>query len=549
MLPCRHKARNATNCKGEAAVVTRYLSLFVAVVLTVCSGVTSAGAGSDRRQKLVLLVVIDQFRYDYLVRFRDQYTGGLNQLLTQGAVFENANLEHYPTVTAIGHATMLSGATPALSGIMGNDWYDRESHKKVTSVSDDTVKLLGGSGPGSSPHRLLVSTIGDELKMAHPESTHVIGLSLKDRSAILPVGHMADAAYWYDTKTGNFVSSTYYFPDLPDWVKSFNGSQPSDKFAGAEWAISGASSRNKRLRATPGPDLYSAIFGSPFGNELLEVFAERTIAAEQLGQHEPTDLLSVSFSSNDAVGHDFGPDSPEVREISIRTDRVLQKLFAYLDQHIGMQNVLVVLTSDHGVAPLPEDLARWKMPGGRMASADLFGPIKSALDARFGKGEWILDTAGTSPYLNLDLIREKGLSETEVVSVAAQGAGAVPHVLRVYTRDRLQAGAVPNDPISNRVIRSFNGKRSGELEILLEPYWIRSVEGTTHGTPYSYDTHIPLIFMGPWIRPGHYHQNVALNDLAPTLASILGIETPSGSVGRVLDEIIQHPAGGKAKKP
>jgi len=549
MLPCRHKARNATNCKGETAVVKRYLSLFVVVVLSVCSGVASAGAGSDRRQKLVLLVVIDQFRYDYLVRFRDQYTGGLNQLLTHGAVFENANLEHYPTVTAIGHATMLSGATPALSGVMGNDWYDRESHKKVTSVSDDTVKLLGGSGPGSSPHRLLVSTIGDELKMAHPESTHVIGLSLKDRSAILPVGHMADATYWYDTKTGNFVSSTYYFPDLPDWVKSFNGSRPSDKFAGAEWAVSGASSRNKRLRATPGPDLYSAIFSSPFGNELLEAFAERTIAAEQLGQHEPTDLLSVSFSSNDAVGHDFGPDSPEVREISIRTDRVLQKLFAYLDQHIGMQNVLVVLTSDHGVAPLPEDLARWKMPGGRMASADLFEPIKSALDARFGKGEWILDTAGTSPYLNLDLIREKGLSETEVVSVAAQAAGAVPHVLRVYTRDRLQAGAVPNDPISNRVIRSFNGKRSGELEILLEPYWIRSAEGTTHGTPYSYDTHIPLIFMGPWIRPGHYHQNVALNDLAPTLASILGIETPSGSVGSVLNEIIQHPAGGEAKKP
>jgi predicted AlkP superfamily pyrophosphatase or phosphodiesterase len=549
ILPCRHKARNATNCKGETAVVKRYLSLFVVVILTVCSGVASAGAGSDRRQKLVLLVVIDQFRYDYLVRFRDQYTGGLNQLLTQGAVFENANLEHYPTVTAIGHATVLSGATPALSGVMGNDWYDRESHKKVTSVSDDTVKLLGGSGPGSSPHRLLVSTIGDELKMAHPESTHVIGLSLKDRSAILPVGHMADAAYWYDTKTGNFVSSTYNFPDLPDWVKSFNGSRPSDEFAGAEWAVSGASSRNKRLRAKPGPDLYSAIFGSPFGNELLEAFAERTIAAEQLGQHEPTDLLSVSFSSNDAVGHDFGPDSPEVREISIRTDRVLQKLFAYLDQHIGMQNVLVVLTSDHGVAPLPEDLARWKMPGGRMASADLFGPIKSALDARFGKGEWILDTAGTSPYLNLDLIREKGLSETEVVSVAAQAAGAVPQVLRVYTRDRLQAGAVPNDPISSRVIRSFNGKRSGELEILLEPYWIRSAEGTTHGTPYSYDTHIPLIFMGPWIRPGYYNQNVALNDLAPTLASILGIETPSGSVGRVLNEIIQHPAGGEAKKP
>ena len=175
-----------------------------------------------------------------------------------------------------------------------------------------------------------------------------------------------------------------------------------------------------------------------------------------------------------------------------------------------------------------------------MASADLFGPIKSALDARFGKGEWILDTAGTSPYLNLDLIPEKGLSETEVIRSAGQAAAAVPHVLRVYTREQLQLGAVLHDPFSDRIIRSFNAKRSGELEILLEPYWIRSAEGTTHGTPYSYDTHIPLIFMGPRVRPGHYRESVALNDLAPTLASILRVDTPSGSVGKVLNDIIQH---------
>ena len=517
----------------------RHFSFLAAVLVIVFSWVSLARAASQRQPKLVLLVAIDQFRYDYLVRFRDQYTGGLNQILTQGAVFENANLEHYPTVTAIGHATMLSGATPALSGIMGNDWYDREEHKRVLSISDDSVKLLGGIGPGASPHRLLVSTIGDELKMAHAgEGTHVIGLSLKDRSAILPAGHMADAAYWYDTKTGNFVSSTYYYPDLPEWVKSFNANRPSDKFAGAEWVFSGAPSGGKRLPPMPGPELYAGIFDSPFGNDLLEKFAERAIAAENLGQHNATDLLCLSFSSNDAVGHAFGPNSPEVRDISIRTDRVLGELFAYLDQRIGMQNILVVLTSDHGVAPLPEDLARWKMPGGRLSSGDLFGPMKLALEAKFGKGDWILDTAGTSPYLNLDLIRQKGLNEVEVRRITATAAAAVPHVMRVYTRDQLQRGAVPNDAISNRVIRSFNATRSGDLEILLEPYWIRSAEGTTHGTPYSYDTHIPLIFMGPGIKPGHYPENVALNDVAPTLATILGIETPSGSVGRLLNEII-----------
>jgi predicted AlkP superfamily pyrophosphatase or phosphodiesterase len=534
----------ALHRKG-AIFVTRYLSFVAAVVIIFCSWTFLVQAGAANKPKLILLVVIDQFRYDYLLHFNDQYTGGLNRLLIQGAVFENANLEHYPAVTAIGHATVLTGATPALSGIMGNDWYDRESHKRVTSISDETEKVLGGSGSGASPRRLLVSTIGDELKMVHPESTHVIGISLKDRSAILPGGHMANAAYWYDTKTGNFVSSTYYFPELPAWVKAFDASRPSDKFAGSGWLISEAPSRSKRLPAAPGPELYSAIFGSPYGNELLEAFAEKAIAAENLGQHDSTDLLSVSFSSNDVVGHSFGPDSPEVRDISIRIDRLLEKLFAYLDQRIGMQNVIVVLTSDHGVSPLPENLTKWNMPGGRMTTADLFGPIKSALDAKFGKGEWILDTAGTSPYLNLDLIREKGLDEAEVRRVAAKAAAAVPHVLRVYTGDQLQLGAVPNDPISTRVIRSFNSKRSGDLEILLEPYWIRSAEGTTHGTPYSYDTHVPLVFMGPWVRPGHYFQNVALNDIAPTLATILGVETPNGSAGKVLYDIIQQRVDGE----
>jgi arylsulfatase A-like enzyme len=208
-----------------------------------------------------------------------------------------------------------------------------------------------------------------------------------------------------------------------------------------------------------------------------------------------------------------------------------------------MRNVLVVLTADHGVAPLPEDLAKWKMPGGRMSSADLFDPINSALEAKFGKGKWILYTAGTSPYLNLDLIRAKGLDEAEVRRVAARAAAAVPHVARVYTRDQLERGEVQHDPISNRVARSFNPERSGDLEILLEPYWIRAAEGTTHGTPYSYDTHIPLIFMGLEARAGHYPEDVTLNDVAPTLATILQIQTPSGSVGRVLGEIIQTSAG------
>lgn len=490
--------------------------------------------------RLVLLIAIDQFRYDYLTRFRDEYTGGLDRLLKNGANFVNANLEHYPTVTAIGHSTMLTGATPKISGIVGNDWYDRESSKTVTSVSDDSTQLIGSSpGPGASPRRLLVSTVGDEIKRAHRDRAKVIGISLKDRSAILPSGHMANAAYWYDNKTGDFVSSTYYFQELPLWVQAFNKRHSAETYAGMEWRFDETSPAGFfKMPTELGSTLAAAVYSSPFGNTLLEQFAEEAIGQERLGQRNSIDLLTVSFSSNDAVGHSFGPDSPRVHDMCIRTDRELGKLFAYLDHSVGMQHVLVVLTADHGVMPVVEELQQDRMPGGRMSNPTLFDPLRHALEARFGAGEWLLSTAGTSPYLNRKLISEKGLDPGEVERVAARAIEGVPHVARVYTRQQLLLGQVSGDKLSERVVRSFNNVRSGDLEVLLEPYWIRGGTGTTHGTPYSYDSHIPLIFMGPGIRPGRYARPVALNDVAPSLATLLDIETPSGSVGRPLAEMM-----------
>ena len=495
-------------------------------------------AGKDIR--LVLLIAVDQFRYDYLTRFRDEYSGGLDRLLRKGANFVNANLEHYPTVTAIGHSTMLSGATPGISGIVGNDWYDRESGKNVTSVSDDSVHILGVSGAaGASPRRLLVSTLGDEMKRARRGAPKVIGISLKDRSAILPAGHMADAAYWYDSKNGDFVSSTYYFPGLPEWAQAFNKRRLPDKYAGSKWEFqSGSPTGLFKMPSEAGPQLSGAVYSSPYGNELLEQFAEEVVRQEKLGQRDTADLLTVSFSSNDAVGHSFGPDSPRVHDMCVQTDRMLGKLFAFLDQSIGMQRVLVVLTADHGVSPLPEQLQQDRLPGGRLPGSVLFGPMQEALVARFGQGQWLLQTAGTSPYLNWNLIREKKLDMAEVQRVAAQAVADAPHVARVYTREQLLRGQVPGDRFSERVVRSFNARRSGDLEILLDPYWIRSGTGTTHGTPYSYDSHIPLIFMGPGIKPGRYVRPVALNDLAPSLATLLNVETPSGSVGQPLAEMM-----------
>lgn len=490
--------------------------------------------------RLVLLIAVDQFRYDYLVRFRNEYKGGLDRLLRNGANFVNANLEHYPTVTAIGHSTMLTGATPKISGIVGNDWYDRDLGKSVTSVSDDSTQLLGSSaGPGASPRRLLVSTVGDQMKRAHRDHPKVIGISLKDRSSILPSGHMADAAYWYDTKTGDFVSSTYYFRSLPDWVQAFNRGRSVDRYAGTEWQFDKASPAGLfKMPAEPGAKLSAAVYSSPFGNELLEQFAEETVRQEKLGQRGSTDLLTLSFSSNDAVGHSYGPDSPRVHDMCVQTDRELGKLFEFLDRSIGMQHIFVVLTADHGVMPLAEQLQQERMPGGRMSSAALFDPMRQALAARFGAGEWLSSTAGTSPYLNQALIAEKKLDAGEVERVAASAIANVPHVSRVYTRQQLVLGEVSGDKVSERVVRSFNARRSGDLEVLLDPYWIRSATGTTHGTPYSYDSHIPMIFMGPGVKAGRYVRPAALNDVAPSLATLLDIETPSGSVGRPLHEMM-----------
>lgn len=497
--------------------------------------------------RLVLLVAVDQFRADYLTRFNSEYKEGFRRLLTDGAVFTSAQLEHYPTVTAVGHSTMLSGAIPADSGIIGNDWFDRASGASVTSVSDPTVQSLGGApGSAASPRRLLVSTIGDELKMARAggdsaSGPKVIGLSLKDRAAILPAGRGADAAYWFDTTTGAFITSTYYRPALPDWVAALNRRKLADAYAGRKWTLAeGTPTEPHDMPATAGPALYSAVFGSPFGNDLLLALATEALDKEKLGQRGTTDLLTVSFSSNDSVGHKYGPDAPEVRDISVKTDAVLGKLLAEVDRRVGLSHTLVMFTSDHGVAPLPEAMQARKMPGGRIEGSTLFDPIQRALEARFGEGKWLLATAGTSPYLNDALIAQKKLDPVEVRRVAAEAVRSAPgaHVARVYTRDQIQRGEVAADTLGRRILRGFNPQRSGDLEIVLEPFFIRGATGTTHGTPYNYDASIPLVLMGPGVMPGHYAEPVALNDAAPTLASLLDINVPSASAGRVLTEAL-----------
>jgi arylsulfatase A-like enzyme len=249
-------------------------------------------------------------------------------------------------------------------------------------------------------------------------------------------------------------------------------------------------------------------------------------------------VLSVSFSSNDSVGHTFGPDSPQVRDIAIRTDRTIGRLLEQVDQVVGLKHTIVAFTTDHGVAPVPELVKQRGLPGGRMTTKELFEPLQQALTDAYGPGRWLMATAGSSPYLNYELIDQLKLDPAEVRRVAAAAVAKVPHVARVYTRDQLLRGDVPNDRIGSRVLRGFNPQRSGDLEIILEPYWMRQATGTTHGTPYNYDAHIPLILMGRGVRAGEYSAHVALNDLAPTLATMVGVEIPAGSSGRVLTEVL-----------
>ncbi len=491
----------------------------------------AAGAMAAVRPKLVVTITIDQFRYDYLTRFRSEYHGGLDRLLTRGAVFTNARYDHFPTVTAVGHSTIMSGATPSISGIISNEWFERRENRNVSSVFDDQTKLLGGkAGPGSAPTRLLVGTIGDELKMADEGRSKVIGISMKDRSAILPAGRMANAAYWFDNTTGNFVSGTYYFPDLPGWVKDFNGSRPADRFKGMKFG--------SKTMPEPGEKLYEAIVPTPFGNDLLEAFIERAVEAEQLGHRDVTDVLAVSFSSNDYVGHALGPDSKEMHEITVDTDKLLAKFFAFLDKSVGMQNVLVVLTADHGVAPVPEVNTARKMPGGRLTVKTLQDAVTAGLIKKYGEGKWIIGNAELALYLNLDLIAAKNLDRAEVDRTAAQICLSLPHVFRVYSREQIMTGQVLGDVLDRRVLNSYYAGRSPDIEVLLEPYWMSSASGTTHGTTFGYDTHVPVIFMGPGVRPGRYNSNIIVNDIAPTLATMLDVETPEGSVGRVLSEML-----------
>lgn len=479
---------------------------------------------SVSRPKLVVMIAVDQFRYDYLSKFGARFDGGLKRLLTQGAVFTNAHYEHMPTVTAVGHSILLSGAMPSVSGIISNEWIDRESGRQVTSVSEDDpntkIQPLGAKvKTAASPHRLLVSTVGDELKLLGRDKAKVIGISIKDRSAILPAGRMADGAFWFDKPSGNFISSTWYFNDLPAWAKKYNESRVVDHWKGSQG--------------------YDTMAETKTGNDVVESFAEAAIEGENLGRNGGTDLLAMSFSANDTVGHAKGPDSPEAEEITFHTDKVLARFFAFLDKRLGMSNVLVVLSADHGVVGVPELMQSRRMPGGRLDEKVVTGAITRALNEKYGEAKWILGGHAAFPYLDHDFIRRSRLDLEEVQATAAAAVRALPHIARVYTREELRRGLAAADVFGARVQNGFYYSRASDLVVVPEPYWLFDAKGTSHGTPWNYDSHVPVIFLGPWVKTGRFANRIAVVDIAPTLSHILDVEPPGGASGRVLTEALR----------
>jgi len=553
---------------------------------------------SPGRPRLVLLIVADQFRYDYLDRFGDLFgERGLKRLLREGASWVDANYDHFPTYTAPGHATMLTGAYPAATGIIGNDWPDRDIGKKVSSVSDETTLLLGVSqkDSGSSPRRLLASTLGDELRLSTNDRSKVIGISLKDRAAILPIGRHANAAYWFSPQAGSMVSSDYYFKQLPAWVTKFNAQRPADKFFKAKWErLLPPEEYQKRAGADSppwedigkvagdtnafphtitggasetGPAFYNEVQFSPFGNEIELSFAKQTIDEEGLGRDENPDVLAISFDANDYVGHRYGPYSHEVMDITLRFDQQVAELLDFVDSRIGLNNTIVVFTADHGVAPIPKQVQASALAAGRLDYTEVQRRVRAAISARYNPQARIpdptadylyhYDDAGKTTdaiinnniYFNLEALKRDGIAEEDIERVAGEAALTVPGVARYFTRAQLlRGGALASsangssvDPVARRVQHGFFPRRSGNVIFVTEPYtYSSSAVNATHGSPYTYDTHVPLIIRGEGVASGRYFQPATPADIAPTLAAILKIQAPSNVTGRILLEALSR---------
>ncbi|SMO55203.1 Type I phosphodiesterase / nucleotide pyrophosphatase [Fodinibius sediminis] len=512
-----------------------------------------------QKPKLVVGIVVDQMRYDYLPRYWSKFGDeGFKRLIGQGYNFRNNHYNYFPTYTGPGHAAVYTGATPSVNGIVGNSWYDRSTDQDMYVVSDSTVKPVGTDRESGkmSPANLISSTVTDELKKMNEESK-VVAVSIKDRGAVLPAGHIGDGAYWYEGHSGNFITSSWYRDELPDWVQQFNEEGLARELSKKSWEtlipIDQYRESNKdntpyegRFRNEERPvfphdldenrgESYSVVSSTPFGNTLVKEFAKRALDAGQLGSDGITDFLSVSFSSTDYVGHKFGPNSIELQDTYMRLDRDIADLLNYLDRKVGEGKYLLMLTSDHGAVDVPAELMDRKLPGGYFNSDAVLDLLDQYLVEQYGKAEWIEAYANQQIYLDRDLIRRRELSLREMQNDIAAFLLQFEAVASTNTASNFQYNDYVND-YQAMYQRGFLYDRSGDVYIQLKPGWLdtNSRKGTSHGSPYAYDTHVPLIFFGWGVPHGETSEKTFIPQIAPTISGMLDIEFPNGSSAQVL---------------
>ncbi len=528
----------------RSAATRLVLTLAVLCSVVGLPGKTAASA-YNARPKLVVVIVIDQFRGDYLERYRDQFgDAGFRFLLDHGAYFPNCNYNYANTRTAPGHSTLFTGAYSNGHGIAANEWWDQKKKRMVTSVEDDATKIVGvpGDKTGASPHNLLADTLGDELKLATQGKSRVFGVSLKDRAAVLPAGFAGDAAYWIDAKSGAWVTSTYYRDDLPKWVQDFNSSRPA-KYWDRDWkdaqGVVLRSTAHRKGKDGEEAGFYEVIGSTTFGNEYEFEFAKELMVYEKLGQGPATDLLSISLSPNDVLGHQVGPDSPEMQQMALDLDRELADFVNFLGHQIGLANVWIALSADHGVSSLPDAVKKLHIPSANLNAGKIEADINKELTAKFSPGHpsayvkldyplaWLDQDAFTAAH-----VRERDAEQA--VGEAMKQTG----MRDFYTKSQLAAGAAPNTPLGRKYLNSYSPEGSWYVMGVPDIYTVGPGKGTDHTSPYNYDTHVPLAIYGLPFQPGTYRTNTEPVDLAPTLASLLGINAPTHAVGRVLIEAL-----------
>jgi len=525
------------------------LTVLLSVLLL--GGVPSSSASAyNAHPKLVVVIIIDQFRGDYLERYRDQFgDGGFRLLLDHGANFTDCNYDYANTRTAPGHATLFTGAYSNGHGIFSNEWWDPQKKRMVTSVEDENSKLVGipEDKTGASPHNLLADTLGDELKLATQGQARVFSVSLKDRAAVLPGGFSADAAFWIEPKTGAWITSTYYRSDLPKWAQDFNSANRTAKYWDRDWKSNNGdvlrSTAHRKGRDGSDAGFYEVIGSTPFANEYELEFAKQLVVFENVGAGHATDMLAVSLSPNDILGHQAGPDSPEMAAMALALDRELADFFNFLGHQVGLANVWIAVSADHGVSALPDVAKKLRIPAANLGAGKLEAQINTTLTAKLSSGHAASYIKLDYPdaWLDQDAFIAAHIKEPDAEVAVGEALKQAGLLREYFTKSQLAEGEVPATALGKKFLNSYSPEGSWYVLGVPNPYTVGSAAGTDHASPYTYDTHVPLAFYGLPFRPGTYRTHAEPVDMATTLASLLGINAPTHAVGRVLTEALAAP--------